>query len=420
MFLGSRTTSFATLAAITALCIAVGGCSGSVNRGEARSAFWHNDYATAQKLYSANQDRVDKDYVLYNLEVGTAAFDGGNYYTARTAFERAAEVMRGYGGNTQGIVSLIANESAKLFKGDPFEQAMANFYDGLIYYKWGDYGNAQAAFHQALMADQASAEAYRDDFAAAQFMIAKCYLKLGDTDNARIYIEKARKKYPGNPYFSDDAMSNNNVLIILGMGRAPVKIQAGLMGSNDEYERGRYRETTARVYANGTLLGHPVLAVDLLEQARTSGRSGKDTIQTAKGAVKTGLLAAGALTTMHDANKGDMGAVGPALLLAGLLMPAGADIRQWDLLPGEVHVLSTKLEPGDCTFKIEFYDGSTQLPDYRQVWFHVPVQKDGETVLFFRSGREKANGNFPPPQNPRFGESGNALTSVPQAEVKSP
>jgi len=387
---------------LISFCLLAAGCAGgSGSRTAGRSAFWQHDYAAAQKLFAENQDRADRNYVLYNLEVGSAAFEGGDYHTARIAFERAAQVMRGYGGGTQGLVSLIANESAKLYKGDPYEQAMANFYDGLIYYRWGDWGNARAAFHQALMSDQASAEGHREDFAVAQFMIGKCYLKMDEPDNARISFEKARAKYPQNPYFSDDAINNHNVLMIIGLGRAPLKVPSGLAGSTDDYERGRYRETAANVFANGKPLGQASLAVDLLDQALTSGRSAKDTIQTIKGGIKTGLVAAGAQQLADGEGDKKLGSI---LLLAGLLMPAGADIRNWDLLPGEIHVLSAKLEPGSYTFRIDFLENSTTLLDYRQVWFHVPVKAEGETVLFFRSGREKANGNLPPPQSPKFGE----------------
>jgi len=409
------------MAAIAALCILAGACASNGSRDAGKAAFWRNDYETALKHFEVNKDKLDRNYVLYNLEIGSAAFEGGDYYTARTALEQAAQVMRGYGGNTQGIVSLIANESAKLFKGDPFEQAMANFYDGLIYYRWGDWGNARAAFHQALMADQSSAENYREDFAAAQFMIGKCYLKLDEADNARISFEKARKACPRNPYFADDAINNNNVLIVLQLGRPPRKMEAGVAGSIDEYGRGGYRESVAKVYANGKYLGDSARAVDLFEQAKTSGRSAKDTIQTAKGVVKTGLIAAGAAITDEGGRKGDAGALGPALLLAGLLMPAAADIRQWDLLPGEIHLLSARLEPGSYTFKIEFCEGSTPMPDYRQVWFYVPVKTDAETLLVFRSGREKCNGNLPQPQNPRFDQAaGRSVAQSVTVEKKSP
>jgi len=357
-------------------------------------------------FFEKNKDKADRNFVLYNLEWASAAFEGGDYLTARRALETAAEVMRGYGGSTEGIISLIANESAKMFKGDPFERAMANFYDGLIYYRWGDYGNARAAFHQALMADASSAEDHREDFAVAQFMIGKCYQKLGEPDNARISFEKARKAYPDNPYFSGKALRDHNVLIILQLGKAPKKIAAGPAGSLDDRVRGNYRETRAKVYANRKLLGASSCAVDLLHQAKTSGRTAKDTIQAAKGVAKTGLFAAAA-ATQDDTSAG--------LLLAALLMPAQADLRQWDLLPGEIHVVSAKLPPGSYTFKVEFFADGKRMNDFRQVWHYVPVEEDRDTLLVFRSGRNKANGHMPPRQNPVFrAENDEDLASAPQ------
>jgi len=396
----------AIFVATAGLCLASWGCGPSA-RELGRRAFYRHDYETAQKLFAENKDRADRNFVLYNLEWGSAAFEGGDYRTARRAFETAAQVMRGYEGTTEGIVSLVANESAKLFKGDPFERAMANFYDGLIYYRWGDYGNARAAFHQALMADKSSADGYQEDFAIAQFMIGKCYRKIGEPDNARISFEKARKAYPHNPYFSDGAARDHNVLIILQLGTAPKKIATGLAGSLDDYARGSYRETGAKVYANGRLLGESSRALDLFHQAKTSGRTAKDAIQTAKGAAKTGLLAAAAAE--NDSKRS------LALAAAALLMPAQADLRQWDLLPGEIHLVSARLPPGRYTFKIEFFAQGKPMSDFRQVWHYVPVEEDRDTLLVFRSGRHKANGHMPPRQNPVFrAESDEDPASAPQ------
>lgn len=386
------------------LCLAAAACTPSARR-RGREAFRRHDYGAAQKHFAEIKDETSKNFVLYNLEYASAAFEGGDYYTARRALERAAKVMRGYAGNVEGMVSLIANESAKLFKGDPFEQAMANFYDGLIYYRWGDYNNARAAFFQALMADKSSDDDYKEDFAVAQFMIGKCYQNLGQPDNARISFEKARKVYPENPFFSDDAINKHNVLIVLQLGKSPEKVAGGLAGSRDEYVRGHYRENSAKVYANGKLLGESSLAVSLLHQAQTSGRSGKDAIQAAKGAVKTGLLAAAAM--QDDPH--------PALWLAGLLMPAEADLRQWDLLPGEVHLLSARLGPGSYTIKIEFSEDGKPLPDFRQIWHYVPVEEDKDTLLVFRSGRQKSNGHMPARRSPTFGaREGEKIANAPK------
>ena len=52
------------------------------------------------------------------------------------------------GGRTLGAV--LVDEKIHIWKGEPFERAMANFYLGLIYYMRGDYDNARGAFENAL------------------------------------------------------------------------------------------------------------------------------------------------------------------------------------------------------------------------------------------------------------------------------
>ena len=45
---------------------------------------------------------------------------------------------------------MLVDEKIKIWKGEPFERAMANFYLGLIYYMRHDYDNARGAFENAL------------------------------------------------------------------------------------------------------------------------------------------------------------------------------------------------------------------------------------------------------------------------------
>ena len=73
-------------------------------------------------------------------------------------------------------------------------------------------------------------------------------------------------------------------------------------------------------------------------------------------------------------------AIGAGLILAGLLLPAEADVRQWDTLPGEVHVLAAKLPPGDHTLTVDVRDrAGNPLPDLSR---DVPVTvKEGRLAF---------------------------------------
>jgi len=366
---------------LPAAAMMAGACAPSA-RDLGRQAFFRHDYAAARKYFEQSAQNDGRNAVLHRLELATAMFEQGDYDAAKPIFVEAARTMRGTSGRLEGTVSLIANESAKIYKGDPFEKAMANFYYGLIFYARGDYGNARAGFMQALLADKDSAdEEFQDDFAIAHYFAGRCSLKMGELDNARIYFEKARAARPGNPYF-DEAAINDNVIIVLQLGRAPRKTRAGPGGSLDTFVRGHYRETGARVWADGTMIGESALALDLFHQASTSGRTVKDTIQTAKGVVKEGLMAAAIASDDHK----------PALFLAALLFPSGADVRQWDILPGEIHLVSASLKPGTYTLRLVFLEEGRPLPEYEQVWHGVRVLEDRDTLLVFRSGNGKHGG----------------------------
>jgi hypothetical protein len=59
-------------------------------------------------------------------------------------------VINAGGVNSGGraVAAVWINEKLKIWKGEPYERAMASFYLGLVYYIRHDYGNARAAFEK--------------------------------------------------------------------------------------------------------------------------------------------------------------------------------------------------------------------------------------------------------------------------------
>jgi tetratricopeptide (TPR) repeat protein len=360
----------------------------------AKQAFFRYDYTGAVELYRPRAERFDKNFVLNNLNLGASALLAGDYADARIGFDRATQIMYGYTGELRGNLSLVAAEDVKFFKGEPFEKAMASIYYGILCYNRGEPDNARASFSQALLADTASQEGFREDFALAHFLQARAMLKMGgEDDNVRIALEKARKVYPQNPYFNFDVVRHSNLIVIVELGTAPIKTRTGLHGEYDTFVRCSYPEQGATVSLDGKLLGTVAKTVDLFQQAETRGSSGKDVAQGLKGGVKTGLLAAA--WEQHNENRDSS-----ALLLAliALLIPAGADVRQWDLLPGEVHVFATTVPPGQHTLTLGFLGANGQpLPRYQQTWQGIVVSDTDDKLLLFRSGPDKPSGGVTNP-----------------------
>ncbi len=355
---------------------ALAGCAGT--RSPVR-AFYENDYAYAIKVFRERAALKDKNFALYSCDLGEALLAAGDLKAAREAFLDATMVMHNLGeGEMRGLGSLIGPESIKVFKGDPFEKAMVDAATGVVNYALGDYENAAVGFRRALLADKDSEEGYQDDFGLAHYMLGKSLLRLGDVEQARVGFRNARKCAPDNPYVSFERNKQVNLTLVIDLGRAPVKEPSGVAGSIDVYRRARYPEAYAVISIDGKQAGRSAQILDLFEQARHSGRSLKDAIQTAKGAAKLGAAGVAAFS-------GDDRVRLIALLIA-ILLPAQADIRQCELLPGEVHVFNAALPPGEHTITLQFYtaDGR-RLPHYAQTLSRVRVETGRETFLYCRA-----------------------------------
>ena len=361
----------------SALLMGVTACGG---RPDPYNAFLVGDYPTAVGEFRKKKE-LDKyrhkNYILRNAELGSAAIHGGDEYDAFPTLTKASFMMRAVaGGKKRGMGSLIINESIKMFKGEPFEKAMANIYLGLLYYRMGEYDNAKACFDQALLSDGMSQAGSRDDFSIAYFLAGRCYMKFDDEDdNAEICFNRAREYWPHNPYLSLEANENSNVIAVIEMGNAPIKSRRGVEGSADDFTGMSYIDKMAVLKIDGEEVGKSSKVLDLYHQASTRGKSIKDAAQTTKGVFA--LLIRISLSLFG----GDPGNVGQ---YTGSL----ADIRQWWLLPGEVHIITCNVEPGEHTVSLSFYhQGYThdEILEFRQVWHRVPVYAGTDNLWLLKS-----------------------------------
>ncbi len=341
-------------------------------------AFYRGDLDAAVDAFEAAAAKRDKNYVLHSCNLGSAALTAGYYSLADRALEGAVRVMWSTAGKTRGMLSLVSAESIKVFKGEPFEKAMASFYIGLIYYKWGEYDNAAASFRKALLADRQSKEGYRDDFAVAQYMLARCYVKQGQYDNARILLAKAKKAFPNNPYFTISSIKRTNAVFILETGRVPEKYRHGPGASLDDFREIITPDVGGEVEVGDRYIGRGAVAVDLYVQAKTRGSSGKDVVQGVKGTMRT----AAAVTAVAAKNKWVK--LGAAFFAAA--DQSQADIRQWKTLPQRVAVLPARIKPGVYNMEVRFLD-KHNMPISRLVqnWQGVKIPRHKDALYLFRA-----------------------------------
>ena len=368
------------------------GCSTRIPPA-AIEAYDRCDFSSAVKILKKRADQGDKDQVLYLLALLSSSMRAGDWAQVEASSKSALDIMWGYSGQGRGAASLASSESIKVFKGEPFEKAMAGVYAGIYYFNRKDYDNARAAFNKALLAMAQKQESTREDFALAYFLLAKTESVLKNDDNARIALQKASKIYPyESTLFDLDFVRKSNAIFLLELGRAPQKARTGPGDSLIAWMRRSYPERSAQVFVKNQAIGRPLEIADLTAQAASKGRTGKDKVQATKGVARE-VSTVTAIVAADAASRGNKTA-GWVALGAGLFAVANqsqADVRQWEFLPDLILATGAKIAPGPYAFRAEFFDaGNASLSHLRQSWeYTVPTADD--TIFLVPASRCNVN-----------------------------
>src|SRR5882672_461316 len=189
---------FRFAAALLLAALLVGGCATEKHPEAQRGVndYFFGDYQRARDVFRPLAAKTDEDYVLNNVRLGSASLVDYDLGEAEAAFYRAYEVINSVNVNDAGRSSaaVLLAEKLKVWKGEPFERAMTNFYLGVIYYIQQDYSNARAAFENSLFKlrdygeNGTKGDQYKElesNFSIAYIMLGKCWQKLGNEEKAR-------------------------------------------------------------------------------------------------------------------------------------------------------------------------------------------------------------------------------------------
>jgi tetratricopeptide (TPR) repeat protein len=398
--------------------------------------YFAGDYPRSAELLRPLSENTDQNFVLNNLRLGSVELMQHRYDDAENAFLRAYEVLNSYGVNDGGrtLGAVLVDEKIKIWKGEPYERAMANFYLGVIYYIRADYANARGAFENALFklkeyADEKKKDSKDDvseidsNFAVASLMLGKCWQKLGREDLARANFDRAVQINPRlSEIASYDRNEKSNLLLIVEFGKGPEKV------TNSDGAVVGFAPTPAqvpppplvRVRVDGRFVTTPETGeplVDTVVMAQDRHWQSIDTIRAIKSVVGTGLLIGGAfegargLNESGSAQRRDLTAAA-IMLGTGLLLKATsqADVRQWEMLPRSVYVIPLHVTPGTHDVLVDF----AGLPGLKQTWHNLVVPDTGEATYYMRLRRwESGPFTWPPSEGDRLGHDTSIVQTPP-------
>lgn len=400
------------------------GCGPTHAEREAHYAvidYLHGDYDRAAAQLRPLAEKTDENFVLNNARLGSAALAEYDLETAENAFLAAYEVINSTGVNSggRGAAAAIVSERLKVWKGEPFEKAMVNYYLGLIYYMRHDYENARAAFENSLfkLRDYGESKDKNDEyrrvesnFALGYLMLAKSFQRLGNDDAARKNFDRAielRPRLQGVADFERNAKSN--VLLVIDYGYGPRRVTSEFDGSFVGFAP-RPQDAGSlppvRVIVDGKAQpapgGSDLPAVDLLALAQDKRWQDIDTIRAVKDIAGSALLAGGGYeayraSRYHNHNSNQDAAIAAGLIAGGLLLKASsqADTRTWEMLPRTSFVIPLTLPPGKHDITVEFPGTRSHQ---MQTWRDIDAPDKGDATYYIRIQNAPRGPYLWPPQ----------------------
>ena len=365
--------------------------TGSVTRG---------DYGQARMFVRNNlhQNRRDREFLLDRMQLGVLTLADGHAKSAQGVFEEVYEVLRTQGVNAdKTVASVVINEDVKLWKGEPFEQALALAYYGLQQGSLGQWDNVRAAAgnslfqlrdfgnnkqgeridtleiaQRAIEYEQKQAgkpsdgkDYFNTGYAVRESNFTLGYIlhglasqALGRGDEARDFFNVAAQVDQNvRPLVDALKTGQYNTVLVVSHGLGPAKIAYGPDNALAKFQP-RYPSDRDPliVRAGGSNAAFPVVC-DVNAMATDHMWNNLEDVRHAKSVVGTGLLAAGAITTAVgiDRKNNTAALVGIGLMAAGALAKAGAhaDTRYCNVLPQRLYVVPINIPEPNSIVEVQ-------------------------------------------------------------------
>lgn len=400
------------------------GCASSSATDPTRSAatsFYAGNYADARDALRATAYREppSENTVLASSALGFASLAAGSTYEANKALLRAYDFLESGSVNDEGRVfaATLFTDSALVYKGEPFEQALT--YHALAVSaalegdwetvriasrgatrKLRDYDDSRTEEHSTpeqiarRAADrgddylETEAQLVDTDFAAAYLLEAIADRAIGIRSNA---IELAIGADPSvEPLARRIERGEYDTVVIAHTGRGPVKQNFGrdnvstLWGTRANPVPGGL----TLAYDGRQVAGPVAPVVDVNDMSRDHRWINLQSIRELKSFLGDGLIIAGTIVSGIDSDSDTNLLVGLGLIGVGLLSKAGAeaDTRHNPLLPAAVYIMVADLPdvpegqtPPDLVLRVAGVPGA----EYRIPRFE-PGSPSEPAVAYFR------------------------------------
>lgn len=328
----------------------------------------------------AKSKHYDRDYQLNRLRLLMIALADGYPRSVENLAQEVFDLYRTQGINEdRTVASVVINEDLKVWKGEPFEQAMGLHYVGLYYAMQRQWGNMRAATETSLFQlrdfgedDQGNEydavtlakRAAEDDqvledyeprdsnFTLGYLLNGVANMQLGRNEEAdRRFGQVLRINPELRPLVDQIRQREGNVLLVVDYGRGPQKIGTGPDQSVAKFVAKTPSDPAPLMVSVNGEAESQIAALDLNRIATDLMWNNLEDVRVAKSHIGTALVGAGAGVAAYGADNRstDMLIAGPAIIAAGAAVKASAhaDTRYCEIMPQRTYVAMAEVNSPD-------------------------------------------------------------------------
>jgi hypothetical protein len=415
-----RRLQFALPLSLLLAAQAMTGCAAAERDQAVVSLVRDGQYAKAlerAKRLETKAEPGDRSFLLSKMRIPPLALAEGVPGAAREDAERVFDVLRTSGLNKDRTIGafFLTQEGTQIWKGDPFEQALAFSYIAMLDATTGEWGNVRAAANNSLfqlrdfsstlqksrrmngstgdqvnerlaLVDAASRRdpdgrlsttpdtlpvdysAVLSDFELGYVLKALACRQINEVDELREVLGQLVQAAPQlRPLADTIGAGRYNAVLVVSFGIGPEKYADG-----PDRALAVYRNSTPSgqepliVRVNGEPAGTFPLVTDVNRMARDLKWNNLEDLRKAKSLIGNVLIAGGAVAIAADGNDNNRAATyaGIGAILAGLALKATAvaDTRQCDAFPQRFYVAPITLPTTSSTVEVSIGGSRLVLP----------------------------------------------------------
>ena len=377
-------------------------CKAEPRNYAAIDAYYSGDFSAARDALREDALAPDEQTILNNTRLGIASLADDDLDEAESALGRSFELLSTAGLNKDKTVAAVFDhEGVRIWKGEPFEQALTYHYVALLYALKGDWENVRAAAANALFrltdfgtdqnSESMAREAAEDDeylehgytavdttFALGFLMQALGSDLSGASGENEQYDAALKINSDLKPIVDCLRTHDYDTLLMVDCGRGPQKQSYGMDDALVHFVPLDQSQSQLIVKVADRTLAKANAVCDVNDMARDHRWNNLEDVRKAKSFIGNALLVGGAITTAAGADHDSGGTMlaGLGVMAAGLLTKAGsrADTRYCEFMPqrifmvpltlGEVNDISICLasQPGPPTIVREVAPGTPRRP----------------------------------------------------------